>query len=205
MSGAVRVKICGLRDEAIVDHAIAAGADAIGLNLVEGSPRAIALPRARQLAAHVAGRALVVAVVVNPSPTELGRLLGEARFDFLQLHGDERLPSDARTLARLWKAVRLQSADALDAIVALPVASVLVDAASARGLGGTGERADWSLAAALAARRPTWLAGGLTPDNVAGAIAAVHPYGVDVASGVERAPGDPDPDKVAAFVRAAKG
>lgn len=204
----MRVKLCGLTSEEQVELAIGSGADAIGLNLVPTSPRRIDLDAARRLASAAAGRALVVVVIADPAPRALTELLAEPLFDRVQLHGHEALDTLAPRgvdRGRLWKAVRLRQPSDVDAAAALPVDALVVDAASHQALGGTGETADWALAHELAARRPIWLAGGLRPDNVALAIAAVRPFGVDVASGVERAPGIKDPEKVAAFVRAAKG
>lgn len=204
----MRVKLCGLTSEEQIELAITSGADAVGLNLVPTSPRRIDFDNARRLAQTVAGRALVVVVIADPTPRALGELLAEALFDRVQLHGHEALDSlapHAVDRGRLWKAVRLRQPSDVDAAAALSVDALVVDAASQQALGGTGETANWALAHELAARRAIWLAGGLRPDNVALAIAAVRPFGVDVASGVERAPGIKDSEKVAAFVRAAKG
>lgn len=195
------VKICGLRTVDDVEQTIAAGADAIGLNLVPGSPRQIDPATAQLLATRAAGRVLVVAVVVDPSPAHLAELLAEPRFDRIQLHGSETIAPHHPDRARLWKAVRLERPDQIAAVRALSVDTVLLDGGS----GGAGARADWKLAAELAALRPIWLAGGLSPDNVALAIAAVKPFGVDVASGVERVRGIKDPGLVQAFVQAVKG
>lgn len=201
----MQVKICGLQEEASIELALSLGVDAIGFNLVRTSPRWVDVQVAQRLASYVRGRALVVVVVADPLPQALVELLQETSFDRIQLHGDEMPHPDHPGRARLWKAVRLRHAEDVEHAAALPVDAVLVDATSTKGLGGTGEQADWSLASRLAARRNVWLAGGLRPDNVALAIETVRPFGVDVASGVEQAPGIKDPDKLAAFVRAAKG
>jgi phosphoribosylanthranilate isomerase len=121
-----------------------------------------------------------------------------------QLHGDETPDYCARFGARFVKAIRLRDAASLDALARYGGELALVDA-DAPGYGGSGRRADWTLAAAAAKRRKLLLAGGLTPDNVADAVRAVAPFGVDVAGGVERAPGVKDWKQIAAFIAAAKG
>lgn len=212
----MHVKICGVTR---VDDAIAcvrAGATSIGLNFVRSSPRFIDDETARAIVRAIDDSALVVGVFARPAPVDDDALrveiaaLERARDDLglgcLQLHGDEPPALVEALLPHAYKAVRV--ADAADVADALryPGAYLLVDAKVAGALGGTGIRAPIDLARELAEQRRLTLAGGLRPDNVADAIAAVRPFCVDVASGVERE-GDPrrkSIELVEAFVDAAR-
>jgi phosphoribosylanthranilate isomerase len=200
------VKVCGITRLEDVEAALAAGADVIGINLVPGSKRYVERDLAARLLRAVTGRALSVLVVARRELAELRQLLAELDPDQLQLHGDEPGAWLNDLGARAFKAVRV--GDPSDVALArdCPGHPLLVDAKVGDQLGGTGQRVDWSLVAALAQSRPLVLAGGLTPDNVADAIRAVSPWAVDVASGVER-DGDPrqkDPEKLRRFVAAAR-
>ncbi len=203
----VFVKICGITTEADAELALAAGADAIGLNLVAGSPRRVELETARRIARSVEGRLEVVGVVADLEPAELMRLRAEIGLDSLQLHGDESAETLAAVLPDAFKAVRIAGPCDVEPIERFAGERVLVDAKVSGLLGGSGQRFDWQLVMALARRRALILAGGLTPENVAEAVARVAPFGVDVASGVEKS-GEPrikDAERVSAFVRAARG
>ncbi len=207
------VKICGLMTEEAVDAAVSAGADAIGLVHFPPSPRHLDLPRLRELADHARGRAEIVVLTVDADNGTVLALHEYARPDCLQLHGREdgqrmAFLSDLTGLP-LMKAVGIGGAADLDAIdpAAAHADRVLLDAKPPRGAtrpGGNGLAFDWRLLEALDAAKPIVLSGGLTPANVRDAVALVRPFGVDVSSGVERAPGDKDPDLIAAFVRAAR-
>jgi len=212
----VIVKICGLThlDDALL--ALEAGADLLGFVLYPKSPRGVSLGVVAEIAqalrrapAFQQRRPALVGVFVNAPPAEVARALDEAGLDLAQLSGHEP-PDDLRALGRrAYKAIRSQAeADALPAAGAPPAhpycPDFLLDAAHPTLYGGSGQLADLALAARLAARHRLLLAGGLTPDNVAAAIRAVRPWGVDAASGVEAAPGKKDPAKVRAFVQAAK-
>ena len=181
-----------------------AGASAIGLNFVPSSPRRVDVSVARAIARAVCGRTLVVGVVANLEVPAMRALLKSAELECLQLHGDESPATLATLLPHAYKAVRVGSAADVERARAYRGEYVLVDARVEGALGGTGKTLDWSLVADLAKERKVTLAGGLTPENVANAIRAVRPYCVDVASGVESAPGVKDPVKVRAFVRAAR-
>jgi phosphoribosylanthranilate isomerase len=186
----VWVKVCGLTRESDVDAALEAGADALGFVLAE-SPRQVSVEVALRLAARASGIALSVAVVVNPSKEEVTRL---ASMDAVQVHGKvPELPSGMRLL----KAVTPLGGPA-EASSCRPD-WLLVDASQ-----GTGAQADWSRLSGRAWRAPLILAGGLRPDNVGRAIEIVHPFGVDVSSGVERALGIKDAHLIAEFIGAAK-
>jgi phosphoribosylanthranilate isomerase len=206
------VKICGVRTP---DDALAcarAGADAVGLNFWPRSKRYLgaspAAPFADALAAaHAVARAVGPAVrrygvFVDAPLADVQRALAEGAIDVAQLHGDEP-PAYCAQLAAYMKALRLRDDASLAALDAYGGELVLVDA-DAPDYGGSGLRADVDLARRAAARRRVVLAGGLTPENVAAAIAAVRPFGVDVAGGVESAPGVKDPRKIVAFVTAAR-
>lgn len=197
------VKICGVTT---LDDALAcvdAGADAIGFNFWPRSKRHVAVAAAAQIAKKLPPTVRTVGVFVDPSADEVAAAFASGAIDLAQLHGDEP-PELCRAFAgRYIKAIRLRDESSLARMAAYDCDLVLVDADSA-GYGGSGQRADVGLAQRAAAARRVILAGGLSPDNVAEAIAAVRPYGVDVAGGVEREPGVKDWIKVAAFVAAAK-
>ena len=198
------VKICGVTT---IDDALAcvdAGADAIGFNFWPQSKRYIPIAEAALIAKRLPAQLRTVGVFVNPEPDEVERAFAAGAIDLAQLHGDESPEFCARFAGRYLKAFRLRDRASLQKLADYRCDLVLVDADSS-GYGGSGQRADVALATEAAAARRVILAGGLTPDNVADAIAAVHPYGVDVAGGVEREPGVKDWIKVAAFVARAKG
>ncbi len=187
-----------------LESAIAAGADYLGFVLAPGSPRQVSFETAAELAAAARDRVRTVAVVVNPSEPEVRRILA-AGFDVIQLHGEESAEfARAFPAARIWKAWSLRCPGDVEAAADFPAARIVADSGRGGARGGTGRVGDWSLAAALAGRRPIFLAGGLRPGNVAAAIRAVRPFGVDVSSGVERAPGRKSPARLEAFVAAVR-
>ena len=209
------VKICGTTSLADALAAVEAGADLLGFILYPKSPRHVAPADVAQMVAALRKLPrcpLLVGVFVNETPAGVRDTLDATGLDLAQLHGDEEPAAFAPLAGRIFKALRPTNlAAALDAAaVWAPLASpggpqVLIDAYDPRAYGGTGQRADWALAAEMAAHFPRLLlAGGLTPENVAAAVAQVQPLGGDVASGVEAAPGRKDHDKVRAFLRAAK-
>jgi phosphoribosylanthranilate isomerase len=199
----VFVKICGITS---LDDALAccdAGADALGFNFWPQSKRHITVERAATIARRVPPNVRTVGVFVNPTAEDVDRAFASGAIDLAQLHGDETPEFCGRFAGRYIKAMRLRDAASLQVLAQYPCDLVLVDA-DTPGYGGSGQRADVALAAEAAAARRVILAGGLTPENVVEAIAAVRPYGVDVAGGVEREPGVKDWLKVAAFVKEAK-
>ncbi len=214
MSQAVaRVKVCGLTRLEDALAALDAGADLLGFNFYPSSPRAVAPARAAEIIAALPAEARTVGVFVNADLATVRRVAAICRLDYIQLHGDEP-PAFVEALSpRAFKALRPRSAAEAEAEAALyaplgPMAAdaplLLVDAYRAGCYGGTGQKGDWALAAGLAARYRLLLAGGLTPENVAEAILQVRPWGVDVASGVESAPGIKDHDKMRRFIQEAK-
>lgn len=196
----VRVKICGVRTEAAAYAIDRAGADFAGLNFVPSSRRCIDTATATRIISRFE-RTVPVGVFADQSPEDVARIAGEVGLEWVQLHGKE--PCDvAAELSRRFRVIRAFTMDDsfdptwLEAHVRW-VELFLFDAARP----GSGRTFDWSLVPR--AQRPFLLAGGLTPENVAGAIAAVDPFGVDTASGVE-VDGGQDAERIGAFVRAAK-
>ena len=209
------VKICGLSTPDTLDAALDAGADMVGLVLVERSPRRVSLDAAASLAERARGRAAVVALVVD-APDEVLRRIAEAlRPDWLQLHGRETPERAAAVRARfglpVMKAVGVgQAADLARARAYAGAADrLLLDAKPPPGAalpGGNGRAFDWRLLAGLDLPLPFMLSGGLTPANVAQALRLARPdAGLDVSSGVETAPGVKDADAIRAFLSAARG
>ena len=197
------VKICGITSLEDALACVDAGADAIGFNFWPQSKRHIPVERAATIARRLPPNLRTVGVFVDPTEAEVDRAFASGAIDLVQLHGDETPDFCRRFSGRYIKALRLRDKSSLARMAEYACDFVLVDADTA-GYGGSGQRADVALAAEAAATRRVILAGGLTPDNVAEAVGAVQPYGVDVAGGVEREPGIKDWIKVAAFVQAAK-
>jgi phosphoribosylanthranilate isomerase len=207
------VKICGVRTVEDALACAAAGVDAIGFNLWPGSKRYLPLEEAQAIARALPPSVQRWGVFVDPTADEVERALASGAVAVAQLHGDESPELCARFAGRAVKAVRLvdeSSLAALDRYGAslrgspAPGSPLLLVDADAPGYGGSGRRADLDLARRAAAAHRVLLAGGLTPDNLAEAVRAVRPFGVDVAGGVERAPGVKDPQRIAAFVAAAR-
>jgi len=185
-----RVKICGITRERDALLAAELGATAIGLVFWPGSPRYIDADRARDIVRALPPHVTPVGVFVD-QPIEHVRGVSEsAGLGAVQLHGGEPVPYALGLMQPVIKAVPVDGgfeARTLDTWP--PEITVLLDAHDPTRRGGTGQLIDWTLAAAAAARRPVFLSGGLTPDNIAAAVAQVRPYGVDLSSGVEAAPG----------------
>ena len=208
----MKVKICGLKTLAEARAALDAGADLLGFNFYPPSPRYIAPPACAELVNALRQSscpASLVGVFVNAAAGEMLAILDECGLDLAQLSGDEPPDVLAALHGKAYKALRPQGLLALAADLARYTASTsrpawLVDAYHPTAYGGTGHQADWSLARQLAEETPILLAGGLTPENVADAVRQVRPWGVDVASGVESAPGVKDPSRIRAFIQAAR-
>jgi len=198
------VKVCGITRREDAELAAGLGAWAVGLILWPGSPRACDPAAAAGIAAALRRRTAVVGVFVDPTLDELAAAADTIGLTHLQLHGDVGpafcAEAGRRTGCRVIRAFTIRSgADVLDA-GRFHVDYHLFDT---RTIGGTGETWDWKLARQRLGSIPLIASGGLTPENVGEAIAAIDPWGVDVASGVESAPGIKDPDKVRAFLAAA--
>jgi len=201
----VKVKICGITNLADAQAAVEAGADALGFNFYEKSPRYISLKTAAAISKQLPPFVMRVGVFVNAPEEFVLRAISEAGLTMLQFHGDE--PPEFCTqfgLMRM-KAFRIRDKKSLEEIPNYQTDAYLLDAYSAEARGGTGEKFNWNLAvAAQKFGKPIFLAGGLTLENVAEAVKKVRPFGVDVSSGVESAPGKKDHAKMKAFIKAAK-
>lgn len=202
----MRVKICGITN---LDDALAAceaGADALGFNFADeakAKKRYIAPEAAAAIIAHLPPFVTTVAVTVNDTLDQLRAYLEIV--DMVQLHGEEPPELCAAIAMRAIKVFRAGAGFDPQRMLAYPSVAYLIDAATPGQRGGSGETCDWNAArAAVALGKPIILAGGLTPDNVAGAIREVGPQAVDTASGVEHAPGKKDQERMRSFVRNAK-
>jgi phosphoribosylanthranilate isomerase len=200
------VKVCGITRQEDADSALVAGVDMLGFNFIPHSKRYVDVDTARTIIEHVRGQALCVAVVANLTLAQLKQLRAATGVHRFQLHGDEP-EGDINALAPdAFKALRIADAEDVERAQRFPGHPLLVDAKVPGQLGGTGTCIDWPLIVPLTRRRAVIVAGGLTPDNVAHAIAQTQPWGVDTASGVEL-DGNPrhkDADKMLRFVRAAR-
>jgi phosphoribosylanthranilate isomerase len=210
----VKVKICGIKTPEALQAALAARADFVGLNFYPPSPRSLAPKVAAGLAELARGRTSIVALIVDVDDATIERIVETVEPDMLQLHGSET-PERAAEIVRRWgrpviKAIKVENAgDAERALHFAGIAQfILFDAKAPKDLagalpGGNGLAFDWRLIAAVKDRVPFMLSGGLTPDNVAAAIAATGATIVDVSSGVESAPGVKSPDLIRQFIAAA--
>lgn len=205
------VKICGITraDQALA--IVQMGADALGLNFWPQSKRYIAPASAAQWAPPLRSLTTLVGVLVNPTPALLMELIKYQVADVFQLHGDES-PEECERIMSLHvpviKALQVRDHASLAMIGDYPCETILLDAYNPGLYGGEGKAFPWELASEAQLRFPEKrfiLAGGLTPENVADAVAQVQPCGVDVASGVESSPGIKDLDLVRKFIKAAKG
>ena len=196
------VKICGITDVDDALLAVALGADSIGLNFVSGSKRQIAPVRGRDIASRVPAETMTVGIFRNEAKERVVDIVHTAGLRAAQLHGNESPEEVAWVAERVPTVIKAVSAGTEQARHAdeFPVPIILVDAA----VPGAGEVFDWSLANELPVSKHIVLAGGLHPDNVADAINVVRPWGVDVASGVEREPGRKDPSAMRKFIQNAK-
>jgi phosphoribosylanthranilate isomerase len=199
-----RVKICGVTTVEQAVACVEAGADSVGVNVVGSSVRRVHVAMAGAIVRAIGPRALVVGVVAGMSLEAMRAFRDDVGVGCLQLHGDETANDVLALLPHAYKAVRVDTADDVARARAMPGEYVLVDAKVPGLLGGSGHAFDWSLVIELAAARRLVLAGGLTPANVARAIETVRPWCVDVASGVESAPGVKDLARVRDFIAAAR-
>ncbi len=210
----VRVKICGITNVEDALIAAEAGADAIGLNFVEGYPRCIPWETAQKITQELAPFLTVVGVFADAEVREIRTAVRLCRLNAVQLHGDEP-PYDCLRLAEsvdvpVWviKAFRVRGAETLEKISlyrqngqVIP----LLDAYHPREIGGVGKTFEWDLVADAGGLDPFILSGGLNPENVARAVRALKPYAVDVSSGVEAELCKKDPEKIRAFIENARG
>ncbi|MCL4274765.1 MAG: phosphoribosylanthranilate isomerase [Anaerolineales bacterium] len=201
-----KIKICGIKTLTDALAAIDAGADYLGFNFFPKSPRFIEKQVCAEITAVLKkeySHIKLVGVFVNSSVEEVKDILESCLLDLTQLHGDET-PEMLKALdGKALKAFR-GIPESVDDFARSEPPAFLLDAAVKGVFGGSGVPADWDGAAELARKYPLLLAGGLTPENVAEAVSRVKPWGVDVASGVESAPGEKDPNKMKEFVQAVR-
>ncbi|KAA1175121.1 phosphoribosylanthranilate isomerase [Marinobacter salinexigens] len=197
-----RIKICGLTRAEDVDAAVAAGADAIGLVFYDPSPRSVTIKQAVALAQRVPAFVSLVGLFVNPDREFVDAVLQQVPLDLLQFHGDET-PDYCNSFGRRWiKAIRVREAGQIEKAFSdyQRGAGLLVDAWDPDRYGGTGHSFNWQLIPEERSM-PLILAGGLTSDNVSGAVQQVRPWAVDVSGGVESSKGIKDIKKISDFIK----
>lgn len=193
------LKICGITNLEDAAAAVAGGATAIGFNFWPRSPRYIAPEEAARILSREGIRR--VGVFVNEAPVRIEEIARLVRLDVAQLHGDEN-PGSYPAGLNVWKAVRVTAGFDFSAYDDSPAEALVLDGPAGELYGGSGQTFDWGLAAAV--RKRIILAGGLDGSNVARAIAAAHPWGVDACSRLESAPGKKDHRKMNEFLQAAR-
>jgi phosphoribosylanthranilate isomerase len=199
----IRVKICGLTRLEDAALAVDLGADAIGFVFWPKSPRAVTPQAVRSIVDRLPAFVTRVGVFVDASAAEVAKTVSVAGLDVVQLHGDEQVEDYRAVGVRLIRGVALDGDEAADLAALWPSdVTPLVDAADRERRGGTGQLANWARAATLAAKRPILLAGGITAENVVDAVHRVRPWAIDVASGVESAPGIKSPDRMRQLFKA---
>lgn len=204
-----RVKICGITNLEDAELAVEFGADELGFNFYEKSPRYISPVKAREFIEKLPSNVCNIGVFVNESIDSVLETAKIAGLDAIQLHGDEdnRFIEEVNTMSGLpvIKAIQVSSDFDPENIKPCSAEAILLDKYSPEQYGGTGETFDWKIAKQISEQfRVLYLAGGLTAENVADAVRIVKPYAVDVASGVESAPGKKDEQKLYRFITAAK-
>jgi phosphoribosylanthranilate isomerase len=199
----VKVKICGITrlEDALL--AVRLGADALGFNFWPRSKRYLPPAEARAIVTRLPPFVAAVGVFVDPTRDEVLRAVDQSRIGLAQLHGDEPPALCVSLPVPVLKGIRVSDAHSLAQLASYEVQGFLLDSATPA-YGGSGVSCDWSLVAEVAAELPIVLAGGLSPENVAAAVRTVRPWAVDVASGVESAPGRKDPEKLRLFIERAK-
>jgi phosphoribosylanthranilate isomerase len=202
----LRVKVCGITRAEDAQRAARHGADAVGFVLWPGSPRAVTAEQAASIGKALPPFVWKVGVFVNASPEEVERATGVARLDVAQLHGNEDVRDYRHLAVRLVRGLPLSGAADVERALALPpdVMPLLdaLDPAHPERRGGTGRTTRWDLAAEVSRVRPVILAGGINAENVVDAVEAVRPWGVDLSSSLEDAPGIKNPGKLAVFFSA---
>ena len=201
----VQVKICGLTNREDAAAAVEAGADLVGFIFAAESPRRLTVDAAAEIAREIPPHIVKVGVFVNPPTDLVRRAIPGCGLGLLQFHGEEAPEFCTQFGVKSMKAFRVRGEQSLRALPAYATDAWLLDAYSENQAGGTGQTFNWDLAVAAKEHgKPIFLAGGLTPANVAEAVRRVRPFAVDVSSGVEISPGRKDHAKVAAFIATAK-
>ena len=202
---AFQIKICGITSPDDALEATRAGADALGLNFFPGSARFLRPELARQIVGALRGvPVLKVGLFVNSPPDAVARTCDELELDLVQLHGDEDPAYCSMLGERAIKALRVRGSTDLAEVDKYPCRAVLLDGYENAGRGADGSGFDWRMVSVFDAGLPIIVAGGLTPDNVGKAITTARPFGVDVSSGVEAAPGIKDPVLIYRFIEKAR-
>lgn len=202
---AVKIKICGITNARDATAVAEAGADALGFVLWEGSKRYVSVETAAKIAPLLPPHVIRVGVFVDAPEELVYRAVRECGLNVLQFHGNETPEYCTQFGLMSMKAIRVKDEEAIELSRKYTTEALLLDAWSPAGQGGTGEMFDWDLAVEIRRLgRTVFLAGGLTAENVAEAIRKVSPFGIDVSSGVESAPGRKDHRKIQAFIQAAR-
>jgi len=199
-----RVKICGITSVEDAAAAVDAGADALGLVFVPGTPRVIGREVAEQIVAGIPPLVTTVGVFVDQPLEEILSVIARCRLQAVQLHGNEPAALSREIPVKVIKAIRVRDGADLGEITTYPAHAFLLDAFVEGRPGGTGTTIPWDLARQAKGRVPVILSGGLRPDNVAQAVRAVRPFAVDASSGVETSPGRKDHRKVRDFIAAVR-
>lgn len=201
----VKVKICGITSLEDALTAVDAGADALGFVFYAASPRNVSPEQAGDIIRLLPPFIQTVGLFVNEDQTTVNTTADQCGLDVIQLHGEETSEYCTAIRRRVIKAFRVKGFTILDLLQQYKVAGFLLDAWHPAAHGGTGKTFNWEIAAEATKRgHRIILAGGLTPENIAESIRLVHPYGVDVSSGVESAPGCKDTSKIRSFIELAK-
>jgi phosphoribosylanthranilate isomerase len=208
--GRVRVKICGVTTLADALIAIHAGADALGFNFFRGSRRYVNPRHESDWMSSLPNEIMKVAVMVDPTWSDLTKAAHLPFIDAIQLHGNEPVEFCRRVAENgilFAKALPVSRSEELENRADFFTNTVILDSSTARGFGGSGETFDWTLGRRFVEKNPRLqviIAGGLTPENVAEAVRTIRPFGVDVTTGVESSAGRKDPARVQAFIAAAR-
>jgi phosphoribosylanthranilate isomerase len=201
------IKICGITNVEDALAAVAAGADALGFNFYKPSPRYISPENARAIIKQLSPAVLTVGVFVNEQPESLKTIVDESGIQAVQLHGDES-PEYCHNLAMdryIIKTLAVSQNFDTQTVHAYKTAAIMLDTGDNNLRGGTGRVFDWSIARQVNQLVPNlFLAGGLSPENIAGAIEAVHPYAVDACSALEDSPGKKNYERMRSFIETAR-
>ena len=204
----VKVKVCGITRLADAALASELGASAIGFVFWNGSPRAVSLAQAAEIVSEIPADVAAIGVFVNPSKEWVGEVVAKVGLTAVQFHGDETTEfcQSVSKWVRVVRAVSVRSTSDVENAIGLPQAfTLLVDDYDTARRGGTGRTVDWIRAKTVAGARPSFLAGGLDPENVGRAIREVRPYGVDASSRLEISPGIKDHGQLRLFFAAVDG